>query len=65
MINSIVDLKKVLKLCRAEGVKKITLGADTIEFGDKPVRSRAEAIEDEIPDTPQSMDDFIMSTLDQ
>ena len=34
MISTIKDLEKLLKLCRKQGVNKITLGDVAIELGD-------------------------------
>ncbi len=35
-LPNLKELKNILKLCRSQGVNKITLGAMAIEFGDMP-----------------------------
>ena len=37
MINDLKDLQKLFKLCRAQGVTKITVAGVEISFGDMPL----------------------------
>lgn len=39
MIENLKDLKALLKLCRQQGVTKITLASVSLEFGDAPIRT--------------------------
>ena len=36
-LPNLKELKAILKLCRSQGVNKITLGSMAIEFGDMPM----------------------------
>jgi hypothetical protein len=50
MINDLSDLKKLLKLCRMQGVTEINLGGTCIKFGDLPAKRGDEDTEDsEVP----------------
>ena len=39
-LPNLKELKAILKLCRSQGVEKITLGAMAIEFGEMPYEVR-------------------------
>lgn len=58
MIDNLKDLERLLKLCRKQGVTKITLASVALELGDLPVRHPNQSIEDqddtfaEFPDGP-------------
>lgn len=53
MIDSIKDLEKLLKLCRKQGVTKITLATVSFELGALPeVNDRRAVVEDELPQDP-------------
>ena len=39
-LPNLKELKAILKLCRSQGVDKITLGGMSIEFGDVPYEVR-------------------------
>ncbi len=49
VIKDLAELKKLLSLCRKQGVKDIKLGEVTITFGDMP---RKQADDDEDSDIP-------------
>jgi hypothetical protein len=55
MIKDLAELKKLLKLCRAEGVKEIDVGTHRIVFGEKPHRSKHKEEEVEREPTPEEM----------
>lgn len=56
MIEDLKDLKALLKLCRSNGVTKITLPSVAFELGDLPVKHPEQSIEDE--ETDQNPDLF-------
>lgn len=54
-LPNLKDLKAILKLCRAQGVTDITLGALAIKFGDMPYEIKGGervAVEEELPAVP-------------
>lgn len=62
MIESLKDLERLLKLCRKQGVTKLSLGAVSVELGDLPARPQTEAIEEPTEDEIyEAMPDRILS----
>lgn len=55
-LPNLKELKAILKLCRSQGVEKITLGAMAIEFGEMPYEikggERVSVQEDDAPALP-------------
>lgn len=48
MIENLKDLERLLKLCRKQGVTKLTLGAVSLELGDLPLKqTTTEELSDE------------------
>lgn len=61
MINDLSELKKLLQLCRKQGVTEIELGSTKIKLGELPqyiAVQPAENIEDQIDDTVGLQDGF-------
>jgi hypothetical protein len=53
VINDLAELKKLLKLCRQQGVTEITLSGTVIKFGDLPAKKAGEDdAQDDAPDLP-------------
>lgn len=51
MIETIADLKKLLKLCREQGVTEINLGSVSLKLGDLPFsEGKQVTIDDEVKD---------------
>ena len=46
MIDSLKDLERLLKLCRKQGVTKITLNAVAFELGELPTKIQSQSIDD-------------------
>ncbi len=57
MIESLKDLEKLLKLCRKQGVQKISFDNVSLELGELPVSSQtvlnSTIVEDPFKDFPQ------------
>lgn len=48
MINDLSDLKKLLRLCRSQGVTEIKLGTIELKFGDMPKDVPRETTQEDI-----------------
>ncbi len=56
-LPNLKELKAILKLCRSQGVTKITLSEMIIEFGDMPMIAKGgEMVVEEDPATPSDED---------
>lgn len=53
MINDLNDLKKLLSLCRKQGVTEIKLGAVELKFGDMPIN------QEQAVDPDAAIDDLV------
>lgn len=51
MINDLSDLKKLLKLCREQGVTEIDLGTVRFKLGDMPTKEGRKQVNEEIDPT--------------
>ena len=55
-LPNLKELKAILKLCRSQGVEKITLGAMAIEFGEMPYEikcgEKVAIVDDDAPAIP-------------
>ncbi len=49
MIQDLGEFEKLLKICRKQGVKGITVGSVSVSFGDLPRKSREQSEDSEIP----------------
>ena len=47
MINDLSDLKKLLQLCRKQGVTEIDLGTVKIKLGDLPVDNSVQPVDEQ------------------
>lgn len=47
MINDLTDLKKLLQLCRKQGVTEIDLGTIKFKLGDLPVDKSIESVDEQ------------------
>lgn len=52
MIKDLAELKRLLALCRKQGVKEIKFGETSIVFGDAPTRKQGEVADDEGEEIP-------------
>ena len=65
MIQSIKDLERLLKLCRKQGVTKISTVEVSLELGELPVKHPDQSIEDQedeyenILDTPLTNEELV------
>ncbi len=54
-LPNLKELKAILKLCRSQGVTKLTLAELVVEFGDLPMEAKdgvMVAVEEEVPGLP-------------
>lgn len=65
MIESIKDLEKLLKLCRKQGVTKITVLGAQLELGELPVTSNMNSIDNEEIESSEQFEGFPDGILSQ